>query len=82
MNDNKDLDYIDLLVAFIKKDELSPKLQTDIEKKRSKDAFLNTVIDGLSKLLESHGDKAALKEYFKNTQQNMFSSLHRQKNDK
>ena len=70
-NENN-LDYIDLLVAFIK-DELAPQLHSDIKSTISKDPVLKTTIDGLKKLLDDHqGDKIALKEYFKNTQHKIF----------
>jgi hypothetical protein len=73
-NENN-LDYIDLLVAFIK-GELDPQLHSDIENTISKDPVLKTTIDGLKKLLDDHqGDRVALKEYFKNTQHKIFSNL-------
>lgn len=68
-------DYIDLFLDYLD-GKLDKELADDIKKTLPNDPVLNTTVEGLTELYEEHGrDREALRQYFKDTEEEITSNL-------
>ena len=73
----KKSDYIDLLLDYLD-GKLDKELADDIKNTLPNDPVLNTTVEGLAELYEEHGhDREALRQYFKDTEEEITSSLEK-----